>query len=91
MEAEPYGRGRGRGRGGREELQRCVSWRRGPRTLTCAVLSRHVLRDAGRQVGGGRRESEREREKEGGGGEEGTLYHVTGAARPGVSVWRRLR
>lgn len=23
--------------------------------------------------------------------EEGTLYHVTGAARPGVSVWRRLR
>lgn len=65
MEAEPCGRGRG----GFEELKSCVSWRGGARTLTCAVLSRHVMRDAGRQVGGGRRESEREREKEGGGGE----------------------
>lgn len=89
MEADPCGAGRGRG--GRAELKSSVSWRGGARTLTCAALSRHVLRDAGRQVGGGRRESEREREKEGGGGEEGILYHVTGAARPGVSVWRRLR
>lgn len=31
------------------------------------------------------------RGKRWGGRVEGTLYHVTGAARPGVSVWRRLR
>lgn len=59
--------------------------------LRARPFSRHVPGYAGRRVGGGRRESERERGKEGGGGEEGTSRHVTGAARPGVSVWRRLR
>lgn len=59
--------------------------------LRARPFSRHVPGDAGKQVGGGRRERERERGKEGGGGEEGTSHHVTGAARPGVSVWRRLR
>ena len=71
---------------GRNEVSRGEAARA---RLRARPFSRHVLGDAGRQVGGRRRESEREGEK--GRGEEGTLYHVTGAARPGVSVWRRLR
>lgn len=104
--APPHaGRGRGLGAGpgpgwgagaGARNARRCVSWRGGARARADVrgPGASRARGDAGRQVGGGgkRRERERERGKRREGvGEEGTFYHVTGAARPGVSVWRRLR
>lgn len=94
-----WGRGQGRGGGrGRARGTRGAVFRGGEaraRALTCAALARHVPggTQEGKWEGGGkRRERERERGKRREGvGEEGTFYHVTGAARPGVSVWRRLR
>lgn len=70
---------------------RCLVARR--HAHACVRVLFHVTcwgTQEGKWEGEGARASARGKRREGG-GEEGTLYHVTGAARPGVSVWRRLR
>lgn len=91
MQEEPSGAGAGAGRarGTPEEL--CfVAWRR----AHADVHGPFASRAEGRRKASGRGKARvRAREGKGGRGwgEEGIFDHVTGAARPGVSVWRRLR
>lgn len=58
--------------------------------LRARPFLRHVLwaTQEGKWEGEGASARGKRRER---GGEEGTFCHVTGAVRPGVSVWRRLR